>query len=183
MQYSAQLDQQQQLAQQREAQLQQQNRTAQYRFQQQYIARLNEQRTRIRTFDSYNYDNDPFFYTAPIYRYRRAGRVYEINQYGADILRQAVNLGYEEGFEAGLADREDHWPFNYRDSFAYQDADYGYDGLYVDRDDYVYYFRQGFRRGYEDGYYSRHQYGARVDGKYAVAAGILAAILGLENIR
>ena len=32
-------------------------------------------------------------------------------------------------------------------------------GFYVDRDDYNYYFREGFRRGYEDGYNGRYQYG------------------------
>ena len=82
-----------------------------------------------------------------------------------------------------MADSQDHWSFSYQDSFAYQDADYGYDGLYLDRDDYVYYFREGFRRGYDDGYYGRHQYGVSASGKYAVAAGILAVILGLQHIQ
>jgi hypothetical protein len=67
------------------------------------------------------------------------------------LLRQAVNYGYQEGFRAGEADRQDRWRSNYRDSYAYQDANYGYNGYYVDRGDYNYYFREGFRRGYEDG--------------------------------
>jgi len=45
---------------------------------------------------------------------------------------------------------------------------YGYGGYYVECDDYNYYFREGFRRGYEDGYYSRNQYGRRSNGKYVI---------------
>lgn len=45
------------------------------------------------------------------------------------------------------------------DSYAYQDATYGYDSYYVELDEYRYYFREGFRRGYEDGYHSRSRYG------------------------
>jgi hypothetical protein len=39
------------------------------------------------------------------------------------------------------------WHSNYQGSFAYQDANYGYTGYYVDQDEYNYYFRQGFRHG------------------------------------
>jgi hypothetical protein len=41
------------------------------------------------------------------------------------MLRQALNYGYEEGFRAGQADREDRVRSSYRDSYAYQDATYG----------------------------------------------------------
>ena len=53
---------------------------------------------------SFNYYNDPYYYTANDYRYYRGGSWYGINRYGADILRQAVNYGYQEGFYAGRAD-------------------------------------------------------------------------------
>jgi hypothetical protein len=46
---------------------------------------------------------------------------------------------------------------DYRDCYAYQDANFGYDGYYEDQGAYNHYFREGFRRGYEDGYYSRYQ--------------------------
>ena len=95
-------------------------------------------------------------------------RYYETNQYGADLLRQAVNYGYEQGFRAGEADRQDRWHSNYQGSFAYQDANYGYTGYYVDQDEYNYYFRQGFRHGYEDGFNSRYQYGQYSNGSYIV---------------
>jgi hypothetical protein len=94
-----------------------------------------------------------------------------------------VNYGYEEGFRAGQADREDGWGSSYQDSYAYQDANYGYDGYYVERDDYNYYFREGFRRGYEDGYDSRSQYGTESNGKYEIWANVLSSILNLQALR
>jgi hypothetical protein len=94
----------------------------------------------------HNYNNDPYFYTAANYRYRR-GRYYETNQYGANLFREAVNNGYQQGFLAGQADCQDRWHSNYPGSHAYQDANYGYGGFYVPQADYHYYFRQGLRRG------------------------------------
>jgi len=143
---------------QRSAMLRQQRRSAQYRFQQGYLERrrqqISEQNAR-----AYDYNSDPNFYAATNYRYARGGRFYQTNQYGADLLRQGVNYGYEEGLQAGQADQEDHWGgAGYQDSYAYQDASYGYNGCYVDQSEYSYYFREGFRRGYEDGYNSRSQY-------------------------
>jgi hypothetical protein len=182
-QYGTQLDRQQQLAQQRSIQLQQQRRTAQYGFQQQYIARLRAQLLSIQSSRNYNYGGDPYFYTPPSYRYSRGGRYYETNQYGVDLLRQAVDYGYEEGFEAGQADRQDHWAFSYQDSYAYQDGNYGYGGFYVDRDDYNYYFREGFRRGYDDGYYGRYQYGSYSNGRPTILGGALSVIITFDSIR
>jgi hypothetical protein len=176
------LDAQQRFEQERARRLQQQRRLAQYRYQQQYWQRLREQRLRLLNSRSYNYNNDPYYYTAPSYRYYRGGRYYETNQYGADILRQAINNGYEEGFRAGQADREDRWRGSYQDSYAYQDANYGYSGYYVDQDSYNYYFREGFRRGYEDGYNSRYQYGSYSGGKYSILGAILSQILNLRSI-
>ena len=119
---------------------------------------------------------------APNWRYLRGDRYYETNQYGAAVLRQAVNFGYAEGFQAGQADREDGWRSSYRDVYAYQDATFGYTGYYVDPDEYRYYFRAGFRRGYKDGYHSRFQYGSYVGGKYAILAAVLAQILNLQPL-
>ena len=131
----------------------------------------------------HDYDRDPYFYSAPIYRYHRGDRYYETNQYGADLLRQAVNYGYEQGFRAGEADRQDRWHSNYQGSFAYQDANYGYTGYYVDQDEYNYYFRQGFRHGYEDGFNSRYQYGQYSNGSYIVLEVTLGQILGFQLLR
>jgi TolA-binding protein len=182
-QYRDQLNQQQRVAQPLPAQLQQQKRTAQSKFQLQYTAQLHQQQVRVQSQANYNYGRDPHFYTAPTFRYSRGGQYYETTQSGVNLLRQAVNYGYDEGVRAGMADRADHWQSDYQNSFAYQDANYGYTGFYVDRDDYNTYFREGFRRGYEDGYNGRHQYGTYSGGKGSILGAVLGAVLTFEAIR
>ena len=144
------------------------------------MERLRQQQIFLQNDGHPDYDRDPYFYTAPSYRYYRGGRYYQTNRYGADYLRQAVNYGYQEGFRAGQADREDRWPYNFGESYAYQDANYGYNGYYIARDEYNYYFREGFRRGYEDGYNSRYHYGRYSDGNYSVLGAILGQIFRFE---
>ena len=166
---------------QRSALLQQQRRIAQYRFQQAYLERRRQQ-IQEQNARSYDYNSDPNFYSAENYRYSRSGRSYRTNQYGADLLRQAVNYGYEEGFQAGQADREDGWRgASYQTSYAYQDANYGYNGYYVTQAEYSYYFREGFRRGFEDGYNSRSQYGNYSNGNYSILSAVLSQILNLAR--
>src|SRR4029078_7433695 len=172
---------QQRFSQQRSAQLQQQRRNAQYRYQQQYLQRL--QQIRLQNARAYSVNRNSYFYAAPNYRYSRGGTFYETNQYGANPRRQAVNYGYEQGYRSGQADRQDRWASSYQDSYAYQDASYGYGGYYVDQDDYNYYFREGFRRGYEDGYASHYQYGRYSSGRYNILGAILSQILNLEPLR
>ena len=105
---------------------------------------------------------------------REGASTYQTNQRGADLLRQAVNYGYQEGFRTGLADRQDRWGSNVGDSYAYRDANYGYAGYYVDREDYNAYFREGFRRGYDDGYQSRYRYGSYANGRVTILGAVLA---------
>ncbi|MCW5581657.1 MAG: hypothetical protein KIS72_09975 [Luteimonas sp.] len=172
------------MAEQRAAQrarlLQQQRRMAQYRYQQQYDARLREQQRRWYA-GSYDYWRDPFYYTPASYRYSYGGRWYQTNRYGADLMRQAVSYGYQEGLRAGRADRNDGWRYDINGSYGYLDASYGYDGRYIAHDQYRHYFRQGFRYGYEDGYYGRYRYGHRDEhGDYRVLAAVLGVILGLQ---
>ena len=180
-QYRQRLDQQVRFSQQQAAQMQQQKRINEYRAQQQYLAQLRQQQLRLQT--ARNYSNDPYIRTAPSYRYAYSGTTRETNQYGADVLRQAVNYGYQEGVRFGQADRQDGLPANYRNSFAYQDANYGYAGYYVDQADYNYYFRQGFQRGYADGYNSQSQYGTSLNGSSSILATLLSSILGLTSLR
>ena len=156
---------------------------ASYRYQQQYLAGLRRQQAALQQYQNYNYNNDPYYYTAPIYRYDRGGTYYETNQYGADSLRQAVNNGYSQGYRAGQAARQDRWSNGYQSSYAYQDANYGYNGMYVDPADYNYYFRQGFQRGYQDGYGNRYQYGQYQGGSYSILGNILGTILNFQNLR
>jgi hypothetical protein len=164
------VDQRQRFEQQQASLLQQQRRTQQYRFQQDYWAyqrQLQDQAWR---------DRDRYVWMAPNYRYQRSGVYFEINDYGRDLIHEALNDGYEQGFRAGRADRMDGWRFDYDNSYAYQDANYGYYGYYVSQSEYNYYFREGFRRGYEDGYYSRYQYGRYDGGRYRLRDSILSGI-------
>ena len=132
---------------------------------------------------AYDYNNDPYFYTAPIYRYSRGGSYYETNEYGATVLRDSINNGYAEGYRAGQADRQDRWASDYQSSYAYQDANYGYNGYYVDQADYNYYFREGFNRGYQDGYNSGTQYGQDLNGSRSILGAILSQILNFQPLR
>jgi hypothetical protein len=161
----------------------QRNRATQYQIQQEYSARLRQQQLQIQSERNDDYDRDPYFNSPWSVRYSLGGQSRRTNQYGADLLRQAVRYGYEEGVRAGNADRRDHWRYNSRDSFAYRDANYGYTGHYVEQSDYNYYFRQGFRKGYEDGYYSRARYGRQSNGNPTILQVVLSELLNLQNIR
>ena len=183
VQYREHLEAQQRLAQPQTAQLRQQRRTALAGVQQQYVERLRQQQMRVHNSDRYNYGRDPFFRTPPTVWYSSGGAYYETNQFGVNLLRQAVNYGYEEGIRVGRADRQDRWASNYEGSWAYQDANYGYSGLYVGRNHYNAYFREGFRRGYEDGYHGRHQFGTYARGRGTVLGAVLATILSFQAIR
>jgi hypothetical protein len=182
-QYQNSLEQQVRAIQAQNAQLQQQNRRSQYLAQQQYAQALQEQEQRIRNERNYNYNSDPFYNTASTYRYTINGQTRRTNRYGADVLRQAINYGYDQGYRAGEADRLDRWKYKYQDAFAYRDANYGYSGRYVSQSDYNYYFRQGFRRGYEDAYYRRAKYGRRSSGRTTVFSLTISGILKLQVIR
>ena len=147
------------------------------RYAQQYQQRLMEQQRRWVAYNAQVRYNAPYSH-----RYRLDGRYWNTSRYGADLIREAANHGYAEGIRAGRADRYDNWRFDYRDARAYRDGAYGYNGRYVSRDHYAHYFREGFRRGYEDGYYGRSQYGRHQNGQYFMIGAILSAILGLESI-
>jgi hypothetical protein len=116
------------------------------------------------------------------FRYTVGSTNRETNRYGADVMRHAVNNGYQQGFKAGRADRKDHWSSNYQQSYGYQDANFGFHGNYLPQSDYNFYFREGFRRGYEDGFARHSQYGTVVNGSPSILGTILAGILGLHNI-
>jgi len=168
--------------------LRQQKRIQHLRFQEQYEERLRAQRAQLSQ-ARYDYQNDPYYYTAPNYRYQRNGQYYQTNQYGMKKLEQALQAGYNEGYRAGRADREDRWRYDYRSAFAYKDANYGYDGRYIAQDEYNHYFREGFQRGYDDGYYDRQKYGRKkddgnviegVNDEWLIAGGVIAAIIGYQ---
>lgn len=178
--YSRALDNHIRQAQLQAARLQQARRNAAYQAEQQYLANLRAQQAAARA--ARDYARDPYFTTPMSYRYRIGGTTYETNQYGADMLRTAVNDGYQQGYVSGRADRQDGAPNNYRNAYAYQDANYGYNGLYVPQSNYNYYFRQGFERGYQDGYASTTRYGTFNNGNASILGNVLSAILGLATI-
>lgn len=177
-QYRVRADQQAQAARRENDEREEAKRMAQVRADQAYAERLEQQRQqqlRIeRTYENERYTN---------YRYNVGGIYRETNQYGVDLLRQAVNNGYLEGVRAGQADRQNRWPPSFQNALAYRDADDGYTGNYVGQSDYSYYFREGFERGYEDGYYRRSQYGNYSNGTGSILGDILSSILGLQPVR
>ena len=149
-------------------------RIAYARYQQDYSRRMRDFHFRVA----------PRYYVRPAhYRYFYGGTWYTTSNYGADVLRQAVDWGYREGVRAGRADRNDGWAPDYRDAVAWRDGGFGYGGRYVGRADYAYYFRQGFQRGYDDGYFGRMQYGRYRNNDIVIAEAVIATILGLQLLR
>jgi hypothetical protein len=128
------------------------------------------------------YNNNGYNNGVTVNRYRvyRNGSYYETNQRGAELLRQAVNSGYQQGYRQGQMDRSYGRGGSYYGNSIYNSGTYGYQS-YVDRSQYQYYFQQGFQRGYEDGYNSRTQYGYRNGSSYNILGTILNGILQLSQ--
>jgi flagellar biosynthesis/type III secretory pathway protein FliH len=114
------------------------------------------------------------------YRVYRNGSWYNTDQRGADLLRQAVNEGYRQGFQAGRSDRNRRVGLNWGGSSIYRSGITGWQS-HVDRSQYQYYFRQGFERGYQDGYNSRYQYGTNNNGAVNILGSILGSILNVQR--
>src|SRR4051794_4789570 len=114
------------------------------------------------------------------WRVRRNGRYYELQQNQADMLRQAVNAGYQQGYQAGRDSRTNHRRTRYQTMTVYREGTYGYSSG-VDQNLYQYYFQQGFQRGYQDGYSSRFRYGRDNGGTVTVLDNILNSIVRLQR--
>ena len=99
------------------------------------------------------------------YRVYRNGSYYNTDQRGADLLRQAVSQGYQQGFQAGRNDRNNmnRRTYSWSNSNVYRSGNMGYQS-YVNQSQYRYYFQQGFQRGYQDG--SNSRYGNDYNGQY-----------------
>jgi hypothetical protein len=115
------------------------------------------------------------------YRVYRNGGYFQTDYNGIGMLQQAINVGYEQGMQAGRADREDSRGYDFENADDFRSGIYGYSGSYVDSSEYSYYFREGFRRGYEDGYYSRFAYGSYSDGRYSILDSILRSVLNAQG--
>jgi flagellar biosynthesis/type III secretory pathway protein FliH len=116
-------------------------------------------------------------YNQQRYRVYRNGGYYNTDQRGAQLLQQAVNSGYQQGFRAGQSDASRRTRYGYNNQSAYRSGTYGYQS-YVDRNQYQYYFQQGFQKGYEDGYYRRNQYG---NSGTNILSSILSSILNIQQ--
>ena len=90
--------------------------------------------------------------------YRIRHKNYRTDQRGVDLLQQAINEGYRQGFQLGQQDRNSRRKSNWKRNNIYRSGDMGYDS-HVDRGQYQYYFQQGVQRGYDDGWNSRNRYG------------------------
>lgn len=128
------------------------------------------------------YDRDRYYRPGFDYRYNMGGVYRETNQYGADVLRQAIDVGYQQGYRAGQLDARDRVAPDYRRAFEYQNGTYGYTSNYVPQSDYSYYFREGFQRGYDDAYGNQARYGTFSNGTASILGTIAAGILGLTLI-
>jgi hypothetical protein len=114
------------------------------------------------------------------YRVNRDGTYYQTDNRGVELLKQAVNAGYQEGYRAGRNDRNSRRSNNYKGSSVYRKANYGYLN-YVDSKQYQYYFQQGFERGYDDGFNTRYENGTNNNGSISILSNILENILTFEK--
>jgi len=115
------------------------------------------------------------------YRINRGGRQYEVNQQQYQILQNAVNQGYQQGYNAGARDRRyGRGAGYYSNDSVYRTGTYGYQSA-VARDQYQYYFQQGFQRGYQDGYDSQFRYGQRTNNGLSILGNVLGTILQLVD--
>lgn len=128
----------------------------------------------------YGYGRNPYRNRNGYYRVYRNGSYYQTDYRGAELLRNAVNRGYQQGYLAGQRDRRYGRDDYYYDESTYRNGTYGYQA-YVARDQYQYYFQQGFERGYEDGYRSTSRYGYRSGNNWNILGSVLNTILNLTQ--
>ena len=114
------------------------------------------------------------------WRVNRNGSWHNVDQRQADLLRQAVNEGYRQGYTAGRQDHNYRRLSNWGGSSIYRNGSYGYQS-YVDRSLYQHYFQQGFQKGYQDGYNSTYRYGSYNNGSVNILGSILGSILNLQQ--
>jgi hypothetical protein len=112
------------------------------------------------------------------YRVYRNGTYYNTDSRGAELLRAAVQNGYNQGYRQGQIDNQYGRRYNYSTQSMYRSGTYGYQS-YVARDQYQHYFQQGFQRGYEDGFNSTFRYGSRVGNNFNILGNVLNSILNI----
>ena len=71
---------------------------------------------------------------------------------GQETYRTAYDVGFEDGRQSGLADRDGQKAYDFANDVRYQNADHGFDLSIHERDVFVLAYRRGFEDGYEKGY-------------------------------
>jgi hypothetical protein len=72
-----------------------------------------------------------------------------------DAQRMALVNGYAAGYEHGIQDRRNRESYDYDHATEYRRGSNGYERGYGNERDYQSWFRQGYAKGYSDGYYGR----------------------------
>jgi len=68
--------------------------------------------------------------------------------------QQAAQIGYRDGYDHGISDRQSRNSYDYDHDRRYRDG--------ISSDSYVNrYYRDAYARGYSEGYYGNHYYGYR----------------------
>jgi hypothetical protein len=96
------------------------------------------------------YQIQPNYNPATPYPENQADRVYEEQHWGYQDV--AYDVGYRDGLSMGQYDFSRHREFRPQKNDRYEDADHGYAKSYGDKSTYKARYREGFLRGYEDGY-------------------------------
>ena len=115
------------------------------------------------------------------YRITHEGRDYEMNYDGSELLKQSLNSGYQQGYQAGKEDHKAKRGEAFSESLIYQNATTDYQSDVVDLNLYQYYFREGFQRGYADGYKNQKQYGKSTNGIRFISDTISQEILNIQQ--
>jgi hypothetical protein len=103
----------------------------------------------------------------------RGNDTYDTRSGGATDM--AFDNGYRAGISAGQQDHGRNTRSNYRAGPNYQSADSGYRPGQGDRETYRLHFRDGFERGYQDGY-GRSQFSSDGGGYYPTQPGRPGAV-------
>lgn len=142
--------------------------------------KLQKQRAKLERERMQNQRDNRYSNNSNRYRVYRNGSYYNTDNRGAEMLRQAVNAGYQQGFRAGQNDRNSRRNSSWNNSSMYRSGTYGYQS-HVARSQYQYYFQQGFQKGYQDGYNSRYQYGSNNGGSLNILGTILQQVLNIRQ--
>jgi hypothetical protein len=75
----------------------------------------------------------------------------------SDIRRAAMINGYSEGYEDGVAARNDRRSLDYQNNDSYRTGEFGFESRWGDSRTYQAAFRDGYKRGYTEGFNGRNR--------------------------